>query len=108
MQKTVGDILHLHDDLLGELHRVVPFSEYDQTVARAPKVFPGKTHVRWHSAEAVLSRVTPKKSALTTVQESRRSLNISRSSEQEPVVLFCSPQTAAAVAQVFNKHVSFG
>ncbi|KAK4964134.1 hypothetical protein LTR66_012460 [Elasticomyces elasticus] len=101
-QQNVTRILELHDDLLSELHRVVPHAEYDQTMSRKEALpAPSRSHIRWHSAEIVPPRV----SGLTAVKENRRSLNISRSSEQEPLVLHCTPEVAADVAKVFDKQM---
>lgn len=103
-QRTIADILHLHDDILGCLHRIVPFAEYDQTIARLP--LPLRAHNRWHSMDAVPQRTTPNRSTLATIRQGRRSLNISRSSSDDAqVVLRCSPQTIAAVAKAFSDNV---
>ena len=105
-QKNISDILHLHDDLLGDLHRIVPFAEYDQRTARAfPEVPLARSHTRWHSVDVVPTRGSPARSRLATVRQGRRSLNISRSSEQEHLMLRCSPQIVAAVANTFLSHV---
>ncbi|OQO11938.1 hypothetical protein B0A48_03665 [Cryoendolithus antarcticus] len=54
-QRTISGILQLHDELLGDLYRVVPSAEYDQHIAKASAlpegVRPG--HVRWHSVDIV-------------------------------------------------------
>ncbi|SMR50725.1 unnamed protein product [Zymoseptoria tritici ST99CH_1E4] len=103
-QRTIADILHLHDDILGCLHRIVPFAEYDQTIARLP--LPLRAHNRWHSMDAVPQRTTPNRSTLATIRQGRRSLNISRSSSDDAqVVLRCSPQTIAAVAKAFSDNM---
>lgn len=105
-QKVVADILHLHDDILGQLHRVVPFAEYDQSTAIATKTATAaRTHNRWHSIDTVPTRATPPRGVLATIRQGRRSLNLSRSTEEEQVVLRCRPQVVKAVAQVFAKHV---
>ena len=101
-QQNIARLLELHDDLLGELHRVVPHSEYDQKISRKDALpAPSRSHIRWHSAEIVPPRVV----GSTAVKENRRSLNISRSSEQEPLVVHCAPEVAADVAKVFQEQV---
>lgn len=102
-QRTIAEILHLHDDILGSLHRAVPFAEYDQSTARVPP--PVRTHNRWHSVDAVPTRTTPTRSVLATIRQGRRSLNLSRSTEEEPIAMHCSPQTVAAVTHVFAANV---
>ena len=105
IRENVTNLLQLHDELLGALHAVVPFSEYDQTVAHtvsSPRK--GLQHLRWYSMDAVPTRST-RKQGIQQIRQSRRSLNLSRSSESEPAVLHCTPQTAAEVARVFALKV---
>lgn len=102
-QRTIAEILHLHDDILGRLHRAVPFAEYDQSIARVPPAM--RTHNRWHSVDVVPVRTTPPRSVLATIRQGRRSLNISRSTEEEPALMRCSPQIVAGVVQVFTANV---
>ncbi|GIZ42666.1 hypothetical protein CKM354_000592500 [Cercospora kikuchii] len=104
-QKVIADILYLHDDILGDLHHVVPFSEYDQVTAKAPTSTVARVHNRWHSVDIVPTRGTTGHTVLATMRHGRRSLNLSRSTEDEQVVLSCSPQVVAAVAKVFSKHL---
>lgn len=104
-RKTIAEMLHLHDDLLGELHTIVPFAEYDQNTSRAAGPSRRPSHARWHSMDAVPQRTGPVTSNLASVIQSRRSLNISRSSEHEPAMLCCSPQVVSAVATAFLKYV---
>lgn len=99
-------ILHLHDDILGQLHHLVPFAEYDQHTAKSfPDVPLARSHTRWHSVDVVPTRHSPARSRLTTVRQGRRSLNLSRSSEQEHLALRCSPQIVAVVSKMFLSHV---
>lgn len=105
VQKVIADILHLHDDILGDLHHAVPFSEYDQDIASVPHLVTARSHNRWHSVDVVPVRSPPGHTVLATIRQGRRSLNISRSTEDEQVVLQCSPHIVTAVARVFSKHV---
>ncbi|CCU76289.1 hypothetical protein BGHDH14_bgh03224 [Blumeria hordei DH14] len=54
INRNLNEILELHEEILGELHRVVPHSEYTQTsLPRSPtRVSPGG-HQRWRSIDAV-------------------------------------------------------
>lgn len=98
-RNNITQILQLHDEIIGSLHQVVPFSEYDQTSAREARTAASTPrHIRWYSAESTPLR-TPK---THTIRQHRRSLNISRSSaEHEPFTLSCSPQIAAEIAKIF-------
>lgn len=112
-QQTLTTILQLHDELLGELYRVVPFAEYDQHLAKASApstANPRPAHVRWHSVDVVTGQTQPyaspnRVSLAAAIHQRRRSLQLSRSSEQDAVVLRCAPQVVAAVVEVFRKYV---
>lgn len=105
-QKNISDVLHLHDSLLGEIHRKVPFAEYDQRTARVP---PNsallRAHTRWHSVDVVPTRSPPTLSKLASIRQARRSLNISRSSGDGEAFLSCSPQIVSSVARIFSNYV---
>ncbi|KAK6428775.1 hypothetical protein LTR95_015080 [Oleoguttula sp. CCFEE 5521] len=111
-QRTISGILQLHDELLGDLYRVVPSAEYDQHIAKAlalPEgVRPG--HVRWHSVDIVPGQAavhpSPKRLSLAAaMHQRRRSLQVNRSSKQEAAVLRCAPQVVGSVAEVFRKYI---
>ena len=53
INRNLADIAELHEEVLGELHRAVPYSEYTQLdmVAAEKKAAPG--HHRWRSLDAV-------------------------------------------------------
>ncbi|OQO02052.1 hypothetical protein B0A48_12525 [Cryoendolithus antarcticus] len=111
-QRTINDILHIHDELLGNLYSVVPSAEYDQHIAKASVMPEGirPNHVRWHSVDIVHGQPTihpsPKGLSLTAaMHQRRRSLQVNRSSEQEAAVLRCAPQVVGSVAEVFRKYI---
>ncbi|KAG8675384.1 hypothetical protein FPOAC1_001362 [Fusarium poae] len=83
-------ILQLHEEILGELHRVVPDSEYSQDdhVIAPFKIISSKTgHHRWGS--------------LDVLPEDQVSL---RRLEKEPG-MFSEPQVAEEVAKIFSKRM---
>jgi hypothetical protein len=113
-QKTLANMLDVHDELLGALYRVIPFAEYDQQVAMAshrPPAARVPLHTRWHSVDIVSghpSVISPNRGSLATaVRQNRRSLNLSRSEEAESIVLRCAPQVVASVAALFKTYVGF-
>lgn len=55
INRNLTEIVELHEELLGDLHRVVPESEYSQTdTAFPPRTSaPVKGHRRWQSLDAV-------------------------------------------------------
>jgi len=112
-QKTIARILNVHDELLGALHNVIPFAEYDQQLAMASHRAPARMplHTRWHSVDVVPgnpSVISPRRGSLATVvRQNRRSLNLSRSEEAESIILRCAPQVVASVAALFKTYVGF-
>lgn len=81
--------MELHEGILGDLHRVVPNSEYTQPERpqTAPHQ-PARGHHRWHSLDSVPEnkRGTPR-------------------SQNDPGMT-ADPSVAVEVAQVFGKRVS--
>ncbi|KAK3683238.1 hypothetical protein LTR37_020413 [Vermiconidia calcicola] len=105
-QKNITEILRLHNELLGNLHSVVPFAEHDQRAAKAVQESTMmRSHTRWHSVDVVPSRSTPVRSKLASIRNGRRSLNISRSSAEDDIIMCCSPQIVAKVARTFASYV---
>ena len=54
INRNLTDIVELHEEILGELHRVVPNSEY--APSERPPVAPHRpttSHHRWHSLDSV-------------------------------------------------------
>ena len=64
-----------------------------------------RPHTRWHSVDVAPSRSTPVRSKLASIRNGRRSLNISRSSAEDEMVMCCSPQIVAKVARTFASYV---
>ncbi|KAI0442464.1 Dbl homology domain-containing protein [Xylaria telfairii] len=55
INQNLTDIIELHEEILGELHRIVPDSEYTQPecIAVKPSSLPSQQHHRWHSLDSV-------------------------------------------------------
>ncbi|KAI1818424.1 Dbl homology domain-containing protein [Poronia punctata] len=55
INQNLTDIIELHEDILGDLHRIVPYSEYTQPehVVVDPNPLPRGGHHRWHSLDSV-------------------------------------------------------
>ncbi|KAF5250525.1 hypothetical protein FANTH_4300 [Fusarium anthophilum] len=88
---NLDQILQLHEEILGELHRVVPDSEYSQAdhliVSSSKSNNPKTGHRRW--------------SSLDMVSGEQGSLQLL---EKEPGVL-SGPQVAADAAKIFSKRM---
>ncbi|KAF5698498.1 hypothetical protein FGLOB1_12005 [Fusarium globosum] len=88
---NLDQILQLHEQILGELHRVVPDSEYSQAdhliVSSSKSNSPKTGHRRW--------------SSLDMVSGDQGSLQLL---EKEPGVL-SEPQVAADAAKIFSKRM---
>lgn len=90
INQNLTDIVELHEEMLGDLHRAVPHSEYtqpDNPLQLLPPP-PVRGHHRWRSLDAV--------------PEDRDGVSWLR---DVPGVL-AEPQIAAEVAKVFSKKVS--
>ena len=88
INRNLTDIVELHEELLGELHRVVPNSEYSHSDNQ--QSIPLPTNRRWRSLNAVPEH-----------------------DDGSPLIqgvsgLLADPQVAADVARVFGKRVSMG
>jgi hypothetical protein len=54
INQNLNDIVELHEELLGDLYRVVPHSEYTQPDCNLPALSPSSNgHYRWQSLDAV-------------------------------------------------------
>ena len=90
INRNLTDIIELHEEILGELHQVVPDSEHSQDEAppASPTTMQRPHHQKWRSLDAVPEN----KDGMSWLQ-------------QVPG-LSSDPQTAADVAQVFAKRVT--
>jgi hypothetical protein len=85
---NLNEIVELHEEILGDLHRVVPHSEYTHAgCADPPLSTPGSGHNRWRSLDAV-----PEHSA-------------GASWLQKIPGMTAEPRVAATVARVFGQRV---
>ncbi|KAI0539713.1 hypothetical protein GGR58DRAFT_524113 [Xylaria digitata] len=89
INQNLTDIIELHEEILGELHRIVPDSEYTQPeyIAVKPSPAPSQEHHRWHS--------------LDSVPEDRGGQSLLHS---VPSVV-AEPSIAAEVAQIFGEKM---
>jgi hypothetical protein len=87
INRNLNEIVELHEELLGELHRVVPHSEYTQPIP-VETTLPGSAngHHRWRSLDAV-----PEDKSGTWLQKIPG--------------MTAEPKVAAEVARVFGKKV---
>ncbi|KAI0486421.1 Dbl homology domain-containing protein [Xylaria cf. heliscus] len=90
INQNLTDIIELHEEILGELHRIVPDSEYTQPeyVAVKPDPLPSQQHHRWHS--------------LDSVPEDRGG----RSWLHSVPSVVAEPSIAAGVAQIFGNKIN--
>ncbi|KAI0817675.1 hypothetical protein GGR55DRAFT_31000 [Xylaria sp. FL0064] len=90
INQNLTDIIELHEEILGELHRIVPDSEYTQPeyISVEPSPKPSQEHHRWHS--------------LDSVPEDRGGQSWLHS---VPSVI-AEPNIAAEVAQIFGRKMN--
>lgn len=96
VNRNLTDLIELHEEVLGELHRAVPDSEYTQLDLPTPPATTMKQsnasiqgHRRWRS--------------LDVVPEGRDEVSWLR----DVPGMVAEPQAAAEVARVFLKRVGF-
>jgi hypothetical protein len=87
INRNLNDIVELHEELLGELHRAVPHSEYTQLSAGPVQPPPTNGHHRWRSLDAVPENA------------------IGANWLQKIPGMTAEPKVAAEVARVFSKKV---
>lgn len=91
INQNLTDIIQFHEELLGELHRVVPHSEYSQLDVPSEVAKPergSQGHRRWKSLDAVLEDTT----SFTLLQSLPG--------------MTTEPHVAAEVAKVFSKKMN--
>ncbi|KAI0841994.1 Dbl homology domain-containing protein [Hypoxylon sp. FL0890] len=90
INRNLTDIVELHEEILGELHRIVPNSEYTQPerIPVTPNPPAAKKHQRWHS----LDSVPENKGGTSWLQHI-------------PSVI-AEPAVAAQVAHIFGKRMN--
>jgi hypothetical protein len=87
INRNLNEIVELHEELLGDLHRVVPHSEYTQPISTELALrTPPNDHHRWRSLDAVPE-------------------NTSGAWLQKIPGMTAEPNVAAEVARVFGKKV---
>ncbi|KAJ8129121.1 hypothetical protein O1611_g4512 [Lasiodiplodia mahajangana] len=90
INQNLTDIVELHEEILGELHRIVPDSEYTQpeSIPVNSSTLPSQGHHRWHS--------------LDSVPEDKGG----RSWLHSVPSVIAEPRIAAEVAQIFAKKMN--
>ncbi|RKF60055.1 putative dbl homology [Golovinomyces cichoracearum] len=86
--RNLNEILELHEELLGDLHSVVPYSEYTQTNSAKSSDQKSSRHQRWHSLDAVPENST----GVPWLQEIPG--------------MTAEPKVAAEVAEAFGKKMN--
>lgn len=89
INSNLTEIVELHEEILGHLHRAVPHSEYTQMEIPPPATTPGASvlgHRRWKSLGAIPEN--------------------SLSWLQNVPGMTAEPQVAAEVAKIFSQKVS--
>ncbi|KAL1630520.1 hypothetical protein SLS56_004794 [Neofusicoccum ribis] len=102
IHRNVSQILQIHEDLLGELHKVVPNSEYthdDSTSSPRPRKM---KHSRWHSVDVVPGRVV---GLAVSRRQQRHSFDLAKSEEPTPVALTADTKTVADIARLFERYM---
>jgi hypothetical protein len=102
IQKTVTQIVQLHEELLAELHKVVPNSETAQNDTMQRPQNKKSKHLRWHSAESAPSR--PNLRAVG--HRFRHSIDASRPAVLQVGSVIVNTNIVLNVAKIFNRFVT--
>lgn len=87
INQNLNDIVELHDEILGELHRIIPQSESTRVLKKRYPDAQGNGHFRGNSLG-------------TALEHSGQGVRLSQKSG-----MTAEPCVAAEVAQVFSKRV---
>jgi hypothetical protein len=101
IQQNISQILQLHEDLLDELHTVIPQADLTNSAHHEAYPVTKAKHIRFHSADIIPGRFTEHKAA----RRLRHSLEIGRSPDHRPRDLVTDTNTAGNIAKIFNKHM---
>ena len=101
IQQNISQILQLHEDLLADLHQVVPQADFTKSADQETYPVTKAKHIRFHSADIVPGRFAEHRAA----RRLRHSLEIGRSPDRRPHGLVTDTETAGDIAKVFNKHM---
>lgn len=102
VEQTVTQIVQLHDELLGELYKVLPNAETMQDASLSKVSTRPRKHSRWHSADVAL----PRHDSVAASKKLRHSFDGNRAKEDAVAMTSTDTETVAKVAKVFNKFVS--
>lgn len=103
-RSNLADMIQLHDEILGQLHSIVPFSDYDSRAAVETAAAFRPSHARRISDDGTSPR-KPHHLFSHTGWSKRRSLDIKTTLDTEPVILSCSTTTVSEVAKLFARNV---
>jgi hypothetical protein len=101
IQQNISQILQLHEDLLDELHTVIPQADLTNSAHHETYPMTKAKHIRFHSADIIPGRFAEHK----TARRLRHSLEIGRSPDRRPRGLETDTNTAGNIAKIFNKHM---
>ncbi|KAF2853415.1 hypothetical protein T440DRAFT_476683 [Plenodomus tracheiphilus IPT5] len=102
IQQNISQILQLHENLLAELHQVVPQADFTTSAHQESYPVTKAKHIRFHSADIMPGRFAEHKAT----RRLRHSLEIGRSPDRRPRGLVTDTKTVEDVARIFNKHAS--
>ncbi|KAJ4292492.1 hypothetical protein N0V90_009154 [Kalmusia sp. IMI 367209] len=101
IQQNISQILQLHEDLLAELHQVIPQADFTQSTHQETYPVTKAKHIRFHSADLMPGRFAEHK----ITRRLRHSLDIGRSPDRRPQGLVTDTKTIGEIARIFNKHM---
>ncbi|KAK7608615.1 hypothetical protein IWX49DRAFT_507925 [Phyllosticta citricarpa] len=100
IHRNVSQLVQLHEDLLGELHRIIPNSEFTQDDSDAEHR-PRPRHTRWHSIDGLPHRASG--IAINRRSHQRHSLDMCKPEEPTPLGVTADTETVARIARLFDQ-----
>ncbi|KAH7394498.1 hypothetical protein BKA66DRAFT_438839 [Pyrenochaeta sp. MPI-SDFR-AT-0127] len=101
IQQNITQILHIHEDLLAELHQAIPQADFTHSANQESYPVTKAKHIRFHSADIIPGRFAEHKAT----RRLRHSLEIGRSPDRRPRGLVTDTKTVREIAKIFNKHM---
>ena len=101
IQLNITQILQLHQDLLVDLHQIVPWADCSSAAHQDTCPVTKAKHIRFHSADIRHGRLADHHLS----RRLRHSHEIGRSPDQRPRTMVADTRIVGNIAKVFNKHV---
>ncbi|KAL1302767.1 hypothetical protein AAFC00_003114 [Neodothiora populina] len=101
-RSNITSMIGLHDEILGELHRLLPSPDCDTSMPLARHTSPRSDHARWVSEDGI-SPLRLQHKVGHAGWSKRRSFDVRATLLKDQPVSACSPEIIAHVAELFTR-----